>query len=244
MIQNANGASVAGHLGHGGAFSHVDTWVFDLDNTLYSHESGLWPQVDNRITLYISELLGIDAISARALQKFYYFRYGTTLRGLMHEFNIDPHAFLDFAHDIDYATLQDNERLRQAVAALPGRRFILTNGSRKHAEGVIARLGISGLFEGMFDIVDAEFIPKPEAQTYARFLDRFGIDPTRAAMFEDLSVNLAVPHQLGMETVHVLPATYDPHRETQEQAPSADPHVVHSTTDLAGFLGGITSPVR
>ncbi|MBB3809773.1 pyrimidine 5'-nucleotidase [Pseudochelatococcus contaminans] len=234
MVDKANGASVAGN------FTHVDTWIFDLDNTLYSHESNVWPQVDERITLYISSLLGLDAISSRALQKFYYYRYGTTLRGLMHEFHVDPHAFLDFAHDIDYSALTTNEPLKQAIERLPGRRFILTNGSRGHAGSVVSRLGIEALFEDTFDIVDAEFIPKPEAQTYARFLDRFGIDPARAAMFEDLSVNLAVPHQLGMQTVLVLPATHDPHREAHEQALSKEEHVAHHTSDLPDFLGGIT----
>ncbi len=233
MAEKANGVSVASR------FAHVETWIFDLDNTLYSHESGLWPQVDARITLYVSELLGLDAMSSRALQKYYYYRYGTTLRGLMHEYNIDPHAFLAFAHDIDYSALARDERLEQAVAQLPGRRFILTNGSRGHAGAVAARLGITGLFEDMFDIVDADFIPKPEAQTYARFLERFGIDPARSAMFEDLSANLNVPHQLGMETVLVLPATVDPHREAHEQARSESAHVAHHTTDLADFLTGL-----
>lgn len=238
MAEKANGVPVAN--GYSQGFSHVDTWIFDLDNTLYSHESGLWPQVDARITLYVSELLGLDAMSSRALQKFYYYRYGTTLRGLMHEYDVDPHAFLAFAHDIDYSALSRDGRLGQAVERLPGRRFILTNGSRAHAGAVLAQLGIAGLFEDMFDIVDAEFVPKPEARTYARFLDRFGIDPTRAAMFEDLSANLSVPHQLGMQTVLVLPATRDPHREAHEQAPSTDPHVAHHTTDLADFLDRVS----
>lgn len=233
MVEKTNGISVAG------AFAHIDTWIFDLDNTLYSHEAGLWPQVDARITLYMCELLGLDALSSRALQKFYYHRYGTTLRGLMDEYDVDPYAFLTFAHDIDYSSLSGDERLGRAVARLPGRRFILTNGSREHAGAVVARLGLGDLFDGMFDIVDADFVPKPEARTYARFLDRFGIDPGRSAMFEDISVNLSVPHSLGMQTVLVLPATPDPHREAHEQALRADAHVAHHTRDLADFLGGI-----
>lgn len=237
MVERANGISVAAR------FAHIDTWIFDLDNTLYSHESALWPQVDSRITLYIAELLGLDAISSRALQKYYYHRYGTTLRGLMHEYNIDPHAFLDFAHDIDYSSLASNGKLGEAVGQLPGRRFIFTNGSRGHAGAVIAQLGITDLFDDIFDIVDAEFIPKPEARTYAGFLTRFGIDAGRAAMFEDISANLAVPHQLGMQTVLVLPATADPHREAHEQARSVDSHVVHHTTDLADFLSGLMHQV-
>ncbi|MGI6244258.1 MAG: pyrimidine 5'-nucleotidase [Pseudochelatococcus sp.] len=218
------------------AFAHVETWIFDLDNTLYSHDAGLWPQVDAQITFYVCELFGLDALSARALQKYYYHRYGTTLRGLMAEQHVDPHAFLAFAHDIDYSALGRNERLRRAVAALPGRRFVFTNGSRAHAGAVIERLGIADLFEDLFDIVDADFIPKPEADTYARFIERHGVDPARAAMFEDIAANLAEPHRLGMQTVLVLPATHDPHRELHEQNGSTAAHVGHQTTDLAAFL--------
>ncbi|MFD2249727.1 putative hydrolase of the HAD superfamily [Pseudochelatococcus lubricantis] len=230
--------------GHNDVFAHVETWIFDLDNTLYSHEAGLWPQVDTQITLYMCELFGLDAMSARALQKYYYHRYGTTLRGLMAEHAVDPQAFLDFAHDIDYSAVVRDERLRRAVANLPGRRFVFTNGSRAHAGAVVGRLGIADLFEDLFDIVDAAFVPKPEAVTYARFIERHGIDPTRAAMFEDLSANLAVPHGLGMQTVLVLPATPDPHREAHEQGRSAEAHIGHQTTDLAAFLhcaaGGVS----
>ncbi|MFT0891271.1 pyrimidine 5'-nucleotidase [Pseudochelatococcus sp. G4_1912] len=217
-------------------FSHVNTWIFDLDNTLYTHKAGLWPQVDDRITLYVCQLLGLDALSARALQKYYYHRYGTTLRGLMQEYGIDPHEFLAFAHDIDYSALAADTRLAQAVASLPGRKFILTNGSRGHAGAVVARLGIEMLFEDTFDIVDAEFIPKPEAQTYARFLSQHDVDPSHAAMFEDLSANLNVPYQLGMQTVLVLPDTPDPFREAHEQAASTEVHIRHQTRDLAAFL--------
>lgn len=222
-------------------FSHIDTWIFDLDNTLYTHEAGLWPQVDDRITLYVCKLLGLDALSARALQKYYYHQYGTTLRGLMQEYGINPHEFLSFAHDIDYSLLDTDLRLKDAVANLPGRRFILTNGSRGHASAVIQRLGIESLFEDTFDIADADFIPKPQAQTYERFLDLHGVAPSRAAMFEDLSANLSVPFQLGMQTVLVLPGTPDPHREAHEQAASTDIHVKHQTQDLASFLGSVIS---
>ncbi|MFN3672770.1 MAG: pyrimidine 5'-nucleotidase, partial [Bosea sp. (in: a-proteobacteria)] len=122
------------------AFAHVDHWVFDLDNTLYSHEAKVWPQVDERITLFLTELFGLDGMSSRALQKYYYQRYGTTLKGLMEEHNVDPDDFLDFAHQIDLSLLDPDPLLGDAIAALPGRKLILTNGSRGHAENVAGKL--------------------------------------------------------------------------------------------------------
>lgn len=218
------------------AFSHVGTWIFDLDNTLYSSEAKLWPQVDERITLFLQDLFGIDGLSARALQKYYYHTYGTTLKGLMDEHAIEPADFLDFAHRIDLSLLDPDPRLGRAIEALPGRKLILTNGSQQHAENVSRKLGIRDHFEAIFDIVAADFVPKPEARTYEKFLALHGIDPAGAAMFEDLEKNLAVPHRLGMTTVLVLPRNWDPFREAHEQMSVEAAHIDYSTTDLAGFL--------
>ncbi|MDJ1157689.1 pyrimidine 5'-nucleotidase [Chelatococcus sp. SYSU_G07232] len=217
-------------------FAHVDTWIFDLDNTLYPHEAKLWPQVDERITLFLADFFGLDGLSSRALQKYYYGRYGTTLKGLMEEQGIDPQAFLDFAHQIDYSGLHPNPPLGEAIGRLPGRKLILTNGSRGHAEAVARKLGIRDHFEDVFDIADSGFVPKPEPPAYERFLDKHRVDPAAAAMFEDLAKNLIVPHALGMTTVLVLPKTADPFREAHEQAPIKAPYVEYMTTDLADFL--------
>lgn len=219
--------------------AHVDTWIFDLDNTLYPHDAKLWPQVDLRITLFLSELCGLDGLSARALQKYYYHRYGTTLRGLMEEYGIDPAEFLEFAHSIDYSELLPDPTLGDAIAALPGRKLILTNGSRAHADSVALKLGIREHFEDVFDIVASGFIPKPERSTYELFLERHKVDPAGAVMFEDLAKNLEVPHILGMATVLVLPKTADPFREADEQAPLVAPHIDFMTDDLASFLARI-----
>jgi putative hydrolase of the HAD superfamily len=217
-------------------FRHVETWIFDLDNTLYPHDARVWPQVDARITLFLSDLMGIDGLSARALQKYYYFRYGTTLKGLMLEQGIDPHIFLDFVHRIDLSDLDPAPDLRAAIDALPGRKLIMTNGSRGHAENVAGKLGLLDAFEDIFDIVAADLIPKPEQPAYDRFLSRHGIDPTRAAMFEDIERNLGVPHALGMTTVLVLPRSPDPFREPHEQLAVEEPYVDHVIDDLTGFL--------
>ena len=236
MKQNADIAATLPLLPDMDAFGHVDHWVFDLDNTLYSHEAKVWPQVDERITLFLAEMFGLDGMSSRALQKYYYQRYGTTLKGLMEEHGIDPADFLDFAHEIDLTLLDPNPALGAAIAALPGRKLILTNGSRGHAENVAGKLGILDQFEDIFDIVHAGFLPKPERATYENFLAKHSVDPGRAAMFEDIEKNLIVPSDLGMKTVLIIPQTPDPFREAWEQSAIDAGHVHHVTADLTGFL--------
>lgn len=221
------------------AFAHVDVWIFDLDNTLYPPEADLWPQVDQRITLYLGEMFGIDGLSARALQKYYYRRYGTTLKGLMDEHNISPDDFLEFAHQIDLRDLAPDPDLGAAIGKLPGRKLILTNGSVRHAENVAGKLGIAHHFEAIFDIKAADFVPKPQADAYQKFLMKHMVDPTRAAMFEDLAKNLIVPNEMGMKTVLVLPKSFDPRREADEQMDSDAPYIQFKTKDLTGFLQGL-----
>ncbi|WP_051091352.1 pyrimidine 5'-nucleotidase [Methylopila sp. M107] len=223
-------------------FDHVETWVFDLDNTLYPASSRLFDQIDAKITAYVMARTGLDGMSAKALQKFYYHRHGTTLRGLMAEDGLDPDDFLAYVHDIDHSVLVPAPELAVAIARLPGRRFVLTNGSRRHAESVIARLGVAELFEDVFDIAAAGYVPKPEAEAYRLFLDLHGIEPAKAAMFEDLSKNLVIPHALGMRTVLVTPLGGEPEGlerlETPADAEPA-PYVDHVTDDLPGFLAGL-----
>jgi len=224
-------------------FFHIDAWVFDLDNTLYPHDANLWPQIDSRITSYVSSMFGIDGLSARALQKYWYTRYGTTLKALMDEHGINAREFLTMAHDIDRSSLLPNLPLGAAIAALPGRKLVLTNGDCDHARKTMQQLGISEHFEDVFGIEEAEFTPKPDLRTYEKFLTRHNVDPTRAAMFEDLEKNLRAPHSLGMTTVLITPAGADPHREAweKEQLTSA-PHIDWSTSDLASFLVGAIAP--
>lgn len=218
-------------------FAHIKTWVFDLDNTLYSPDSDLWPQIDAQITAYVCETFGMDALSARHLQKYWYTRHGTTLRALIDLYDIDPHEFLAIAHDIDRSSILPDLALSKALAALPGRKLILTNGDRDHAMKTAARLGVDHHFEDVFDIVDADFVPKPQAVAYHRFLDKHRIDPASAAMFEDLEKNLKVPHALGMTTVLVTRQAPDPHREAWENEQHLDqPHIDWVTTNLSDFL--------
>jgi putative hydrolase of the HAD superfamily len=222
------------------SFRHVETWVFDLDNTLYPHHVNLWQQVDERIRDYISEFLKISRTDAFTLQKDYYKRYGTSMRGLMTEHGMACDDFLEFVHEIDYSGLQLNAALGAAIAKLPGRKLILTNGTRRHADAVLARLELTHHFEAVFDIVAAELEPKPAPQAYARFLAAHQVDAAKAAMFEDLARNLEVPHALGMITVLVVPQhSREIFREDWELEGRDAPHVDHVTDDLAGFIEGI-----
>jgi len=224
-------------------FTNVETWVFDLDNTLYPHHLNLWQQVDVRIRDYIVEFLKVSHDEAFRLQKEYYRRYGTTMRGLMEEHGLDPDQFLEIVHQIDHSPLQPNPALGAAIAKLDGRKFILTNGTLHHADEVMRRLGIKEHFDDVFDIRAAEFEPKPRPVVYERFLARHKVDPARAAIFEDLARNLETPHALGMITVLVVPeGARVVLREEWELAGRESPHVDYVTDNLAGFLDEICGP--
>ena len=221
-------------------FGHVETWVFDLDNTLYPHHLNLWQQVDERIRAFIADFLKVPHDEAFRVQKDYYKRYGTTMRGLMTEHGLNPDDYLEFVHQIDHSPLEPNPALGAALAKLPGRKLILTNGTRKHADAVMQRLNVHEHFEDVFDIVAAELEPKPSAKTYERFLARHDVDASKAAMFEDLARNLEAPHALGMTTVLVVPeGTREVFREDWELEGRDAAHVDHLTDDLAGFLRGL-----
>jgi putative hydrolase of the HAD superfamily len=221
-------------------FGHVETWVFDLDNTLYPHHLNLWQQVDERIRDYIANFLKVSHEEAFRVQKDYYKRYGTSMRGLMTEHGMKPDDFLDFVHQIDHSPLEPNPALGAAIETLPGRKLILTNGTRRHADAVLARLGLDRHFQDVFDIIAAELEPKPSAGTYDRFLKAHDVDAAKAAMFEDLARNLAVPHALGMTTVLVVPEhTREVFREGWELEGRDAPHVDHVTDNLVGFLEAI-----
>jgi putative hydrolase of the HAD superfamily len=222
------------------AFDQVDTWVFDLDNTLYPHHVNLWQQVDQRIGEFIGAYLKVSPEQARIIQKDYYRRYGTSMRGMMTEHGVHADDYLAYVHQIDHSPLEPNPAMGAAIAKLPGRKLILTNGSTDHAGAVLNRLGLAAHFEAVFDIIAAELEPKPAAQTYHRFLMRHAVDPAKAAMFEDLARNLVVPHQLGMTTVLVVPdGTQEVVREDWELEGREDPSVDHVTDDLTGFLQGL-----
>jgi putative hydrolase of the HAD superfamily len=222
------------------AFRHIDTWVFDLDNTLYPHHVNLWQQVDKRIGEYIANYLKVNADEARRIQKDYYRRYGTSMRGMMSLHGVSADDYLAYVHQIDHSPLEPNPVMGAAIAKLPGRKLILTNGSTDHAAKVLERLGIGSHFEAVFDIIAAELEPKPAPQTYKKFLALHNVEPKSSAMFEDLARNLVIPHQLGMTTVLVVPdGTKNIVREDWELEGRGAAHVDHVTDDLTGFLQGL-----
>ena len=206
------------------SFHHVRAWVFDLDNTLYPPSARLFDQIEVRMTAFVMQALGVDRGEADRLRRHYWQLYGTTLAGLMHEHDVDPAPYLTDVHEISLDHLDPDPALRDGIAALPGRRIVYTNGSAPYAERVIAARGLDGLFDAVYGVEHAGFRPKPERAAFETFFARDGIEPGRAAMFEDDPRNLAAPHQMGMRTVHV--------------APEPDPadHIHHHTADLAGFL--------
>lgn len=218
--------------------AHVQSWVFDLDNTLYPASSSLFPQIDVRMRQFIAERLGMALDDAFVLQKRYYREYGTTLRGLMIVHGIEPETFLDYVHDIDHTVLDAAPRLDAALARLPGRCFIFTNGSEKHAISVMDRLGITSRFHGIFDIRAADFIPKPQPACYQAMLARFGIQAAPAAMVEDIHRNLKPAADIGMTTVWVRQDNHPDHKVVQQDEDDLG-HVHHITDDLVGWLEAI-----
>ncbi|MFN3076739.1 MAG: pyrimidine 5'-nucleotidase [Alphaproteobacteria bacterium] len=219
-------------------FRDMDAWVFDLDNTLYPASANLFPQIDQRMKEYIAKALGLDVAQAFLLQKQYYHEYGTTLRGLMLRHGLDPDPFLEYVHAVNHDVLGPDPALGQALARLPGRRLVYTNGSEHHAVQVLARLGIERYFEAIFDIRAAGYIPKPDPESYERMVRRLSVRPRSAVMFEDSAANLLPAAKMGMTTVWVKP---DPAGGEQWSAPApADTsHCHHVTDNLVDWLDAI-----
>lgn len=208
-------------------FDHVDTWVFDLDETLYPPSTPLFPQIEARMVRWIMSFLGVTEAEADALRARWWHDHGTTLAGLMREHGADPAPFLADVHDIDFSVLSPTPGLRDAITALPGRRIIYTNGTADYAEQVLSASGLSGLWDAVHGIEHAGFAPKPERVAFERVFARDGLTHGSAAMFEDSARNLAVPHDMGLVTIHVAPV------------PERAEHIHHGTADLTAFLRGI-----
>lgn len=208
-------------------FSHVDTWVFDLDNTLYPPSADLFGQMDSRFSAYVARLLQLDQQRALALCLEYWVTYGSTLTGLMEHHDVDPHEFLADVHDIDISHLTQDPALLAAIQTLKGRKIVFTNGSRNHALRVLKARGLTQAFDGVYGVEQADFRPKPSHDAFSRVFAKDGLIPAQSAMFEDEARNLAVPHALGMRTVHV------------HERPALDDYIHHHTDDLTDFLSQI-----
>ncbi len=211
------------------AFSHVETWVFDLDHTLYPPSARLFDLIEVRMTAWVMEALGMGRAEADHLRTKYWREHGTTLAGLMREHDVDPEPYLEDVHDISMERLVPDPVLAERIKALPGRRIVYTNGCAPYAERVLEARGLSGLFDAIYGVEHADFHPKPDRAAFDRVFSRDGLTPTRAAMFEDDPRNLAEPHAMGMRTVHVAPARLDA------------AHIHYHTDDLSGFLDQLTA---
>lgn len=215
-------------------FDGIDTWVFDLDNTLYPASTNLFAQIDVRMKTYIAKLLDMTPDEAFKIQKQYYHKYGTSLRGLTLHHGIDPDAFIDYVHDIDHSVLAADPRLDAVLTALPGRKLIYTNGSAYHAESTVKSLGVAHHFADIFDIRASAYIPKPDPSGYAAMIAKHVVTPTKAVMFEDSHKNLGPAAALGMKTVWVK-------HEGMLLIEGEDlSHCHYETYDLLGWLTAIT----
>lgn len=214
------------------SFSHVTTWVFDLDNTLYPPSANLFGQIEVKMTDWMMRALDVDHAEANRLRALYWESYGTTLAGLMEVHGFAPDAYLQEVHDVSFDGLEADAVLAERIAALPGRRIVYTNATEPYARNVLAARGLGDVFDAVYGVEHAGFQPKPRRAAFDAVFAADGLDPTKGAMFEDDPRNLAVPHELGMQTVYVAPA------------PLEAAHIHHHTADLSDFLsqlGGLAT---
>jgi putative hydrolase of the HAD superfamily len=217
--------------------SHIDTWIFDLDNTLYPASANLFAQIDTNMGTYIRALLGVEQPEAYRIQKELYHSHGMTLPGLMALHGVDPHHFLAQVHDVDVDVVPPHPELAGLIARLPGRKFVFTNADAPYAERVLARLGLSDSFDALHDIHALAYVPKPQAPAYASLCTTYDIDPPRAVFVEDLARNLVPAKAIGMTTVWI--------DNGSEQGPGAErDHIDFIITDVGSWLTSVVAQLE
>ena len=184
-------------------FQSIKYWIFDLDNTLYSAKTKVFNQVEKKMTEYVSNKLNTNLDEARKIQKNYFYEYNTTLNGLIKNHKVDAKEFLEFVHNIDISFLKKDLELSEELKKLEGKKIIFTNGSKKHALNVTQKIGIDHHFEDIFDIIDCDFIPKPEIEPYQKLVKKHKIDPNLCVFIEDIARNLKPAYEMGMKTVWI-----------------------------------------
>ena len=218
-------------------FGHVRSWIFDLDNTLYRADNGVFAQIEARMTDYVERLLNLPRDAARAVQKDLYRQYGTTLNGLMREHDCDAEEYLAYVHDIDLGDLAADPGLKAALARLPGRRFVFTNGCANHAARILDRIGLADSFDAVWDIRSMGFSPKPMVEAYTQVMTAGAVEGPQAAMFDDIARNLVPARALGMTTVWLkTDAPWGKHGPLMDVAPG---DIEHETDNLTQFLNTI-----
>ena len=213
----------------------IDTWIFDLDNTLYSADSGIFQQVHKLMGKFIVEHLNVNINEAKKIQRRYYKKHGTTLRGLMDNHGIDPDSFLEEVHNLDYSIVSPNLKLAKNLENLNGKKFIFTNANKKHADIILDKLHITNLFEGIFDIKMANYIPKPEIQTYEKLIETYNINPNKTIMFDDIAKNLVPASKKGFTTVWIDVG----HENFSDDIASSIKYLDYQTKDLSNWLSSI-----
>ena len=208
----------------------IKYWLFDLDNTLYASTTKVFDQVDKKMSKFISEKLSVSIEEAKKIQKDYFHEYNTTLNGMIKNHEIDANEFLEFVHDVNLDFLKKDKFLENEIMKLNGKKIIFTNGSRAHAENVTKKIGIDKLFDGIFDIVDSDFIPKPSKESYKKIIENYKIEPQYCIFFEDIARNLKPAHELGMKTVWIK------NNEPWAAKFSDSTFVNYKTDNLAKFL--------
>ena len=211
-------------------FQSIKCWIFDLDNTLYSGKTKVFEQVDKKMSKYISEKLNVSIEEAKKIQKNYFYKYNTTLNGMIKNHKIDANEFLDFVHDIDIDFLEKDIKLAKEIEKLNGKKIIFTNGSKKHALNVTKRIGIDRYFDDIFDIVEAEFVPKPAMEPYKKLVKKHKIDPKSCVFIEDIARNLKPAYEMGMKTIWIE------NDEPWAKKFSNSDFIDYKTNNLAEFL--------
>ena len=213
-------------------FAHVETWVFDLDNTLYPPSMGLFPQIERRMTDWVMQNLGLGRAEADRLRATYWRAHGTTLAGLMRDHHIDPAPYLSYVHELDFTVLSPDPVLARALKSLPGRRIVYTNADTRYAGRVLKARGLTGIFDAVYGVEDAQYHPKPDRLAFETVFAKDRLNPATAAMFEDDPWNLKAPHAMGLATIHVA------------ANPSRAAHIHYRTRNLTSFLTRVVLPLR
>ena len=210
--------------------TEIKFWIFDLDNTLYSGQTKVFSEVDKKMSSFISDKFNVDLIEAKKIQKEYFYEYGTTLSGLMKKRNVDPNEFLEFVHDIDISWLPKDEQLKEELIKIKEKKYIFSNGSHAHIENVTNQLGIKNLFDGAFDITDANYVPKPHLAPYEKLIKKFDLDPNQSILIEDIAHNLEQAKNLGMKTCWLE------NEEAFAKKDSDKPYIDYKIKNLPSFL--------
>ena len=210
--------------------TNIKYWIFDLDNTLYSGQTKVFSEVDKKMSSFISEKFNVDLVEAKKIQKEYFYEYGTTLSGLMKKKNVDPNEFLEFVHDIDISWLPEDKLLKEELIKIKDKKYIFSNGSHAHIKNVTIQLGIYGLFDGAFDITDADFVPKPHIAPYRKMIKKFKLDPKQSILIEDIAHNLEQAKNLGMKTCWLE------NNEAFAKKDADKPYIDYKINSLPSFL--------